>query len=198
MSAMAMEVTAGGKTLADLMGASEKALAAGLSAPVLREAAQSAAGREAAWGAMLARPGLAGKVAGSLCGVLQEDMVGLFAGAWAKYYELRKCAKETLSHAGQPATVVLAEHDFTYAFEPSVVVTVNGVQVAEIPFQVALTVSVEGLELELCDGFVRRVTAGTCAGKGTIRCKDAVVWERALGSRDLPGDLVLKKPLRLA
>jgi hypothetical protein len=187
-----------GSTLQSWMGATESALAEQLSPKLLKKAAQTDRERAERWLTVLGQKGISDRVADKVCGLLQDDAVGVIAGAWSKYAELKSCARETLNDPGEPAVVGLGEHDFTYGFSPSVTVKLDGIQVAEIPFSIAVTCTVTGLRLELVDGCVRRVLVGSCEGKGTIRCADKVIWERKLMHVDLPGEMRLRKPIRLA
>jgi hypothetical protein len=190
--------TVDGSTLQSWMGATESSLAERLSPKLLKKAAQSDRERAKGWLTVLGHKRISDRVADKVCGLLQEDAVGVIAGAWSKYAELKRCARETLSDPGEPAVVGLAEHAFTYGFTPSVTVKLDGVKVAEIPFSIVVTCTVTGLQLELVDGCVRKVLVGSCEGKGTIRCANTVIWERPLVHVDLPGEMRLRKPIRLA
>jgi hypothetical protein len=190
--------TVDGSTLQSWMGATESSLAERLSLKLMKKAAQSDRERVKGWLTVLGQKRISDCVADKVCGLLQEDAVGVIAGAWSKYAELKRCARETLSDPGEPAVVGLAEHAFTYGFAPTVTVKLDGVKVAEIPFSIVVTCTVTGLQLELVDGCVRKVLVGSCEGKGTIRCADTVIWERPLMHVDLPGEMRLRKPIRLA
>jgi hypothetical protein len=200
MSDMAIDGAkeAGGSTLQSWMGATEAALTERLSPKLLKKAAQSDREHVKGWLAVAGQKGLSGCVADKVCGLLREEAVGVVAGVWSKYAELKRCAQETLNDPGEPAVVGLAEHAFSYGFALSVTVKLDGVRVAEIPFSIAVTCTVTSLKLELVDGCVRRVLVGSCEGKGTIRCADTVIWERPLMHVDLPGEMRLRKPVRLA
>jgi hypothetical protein len=110
--------------------------------------------------------------------------------------ELKRCAKETRED-GSAMDVELAEHDFTYEMEPCVDVLLNGVKVAHIPFKVAVTCTVSGLELFLKQGCVYQVRSGKLDCKAEIRCGESVVWSRELAGVNLPGELHLSKPIAL-
>ncbi len=141
-------------------------------------------------------PHLSVGVAEHVCDFLKENLVGVFAGAWAKYSELKRCAKETRED-GSTMDVALADHDFTYEMEPYVDVLLNGVKVADIPFKVAVTFTVSGLELFLKKGCVYQVRSGKLDCKAEIRCAQSVVWNRELAGVNLPGELHLSKPITL-
>jgi hypothetical protein len=190
--------TVNGSTLQAWMGATEAALAERLSPKLLKKAAQTDKDGEKGWLSVAAQKPLSGRVADQVCVLLQDDVVGVIAGAWSKYAELKRCAQETLNDPGEPSLVGLAEHSFSYGFTPSVTVNLNGVKVAEIPFSISVTCTVTGLKLELVDGCVRKVLTGDCEGKGTIECAGSVIWERSLMHVDLPGEMRLRKPIRLA
>lgn len=193
-----MMATVDGRTLQAWMGATESALADRLSPKLLKKAAESDSERVKGWITVAGQKGISSCVASKICELLQEDSVGVIAGAWSKYVELKKCAVQSLNEPGESATVGLAEHAFTYGFEPSVTVNLDGMKVAEIPFAVEVTCTVTGLKLEIVDGCVQKILTGSCEGSATIRCADSLIWERPLMHMDLPGEMKLRKPIRLA
>jgi hypothetical protein len=135
-------------------------------------------------------------VADHVCDFLQENLVGVFAGAWTKFAELKECARETRKDGGT-MDVSLADHDFTYEMQPHVDVLLNGAKVAEIPFKIELTCAVSGLDLFLKQGCVYQVRSGKCDCKADISCAETVVWTRKLAGVNLPGELRLSKPIPL-
>lgn len=192
-----IEVTIEGRTLEDFLGVTRKELAARLDSKTLVAAARDERKQFSRWMAQTKWQGLPASVADHVCGFLQENLVGVFAGAWSKFAELNRCAKETRKE-GTTSDISLASHDFTYEMKPHVDVLLDGVAVAEIPFTIGLTCEVSGLYLFLQHGCVYQIRSGKCNCKADIRCGETVVWKRNLADVDLPGVLHLSKPIPLS
>jgi hypothetical protein len=195
--ALSTDTTVDGRTLQDFLAVTREELAASMNSKTLVAAAKDDDRKFASWMTQTQWPQLSDQVAGHVCGFLKENLVGVFAGAWAKYSELKKCAKETRADPKSTMDVALADHDFTYEIAPDVDVMLNGVKVASIPFKIAVTCAVSGLELGLKQGCVYQVRSGKCDCNAEIRCAEKTVWTRALAGVNLPGELNLTKPIVL-
>ena len=158
---LSADATVDGRTLREFLAVTRQELAASMDSKMLIAAARDEGKQFTTWMAQTQWPHLADGVAEHVCDFLKESLVGVFAGAWAKYSELKKCAKETRED-GTTMDVALADHDFTYEMEPWVDVLLNGVKVAHIPFKLAVTCEVSGLELFLKQGCVYQVRSGKC------------------------------------
>ncbi len=132
-----------------------------------------------------------------LAGFLQDDAVDIFAGAWGKCYELKKCLEESRVNPRETAAVGLTDHDFTYELSPSVDILVDGVKLGSIPFQVTLSCQVSALELQVRNGAVAGIRTGSADGTAEIACARNSIWQRDLAHIDLPGKLRFKNPIRI-
>lgn len=191
-----VDATIDGQTLEAFLGVKRKELEASMDNKMLLAAARDEGKRFSTWLAKTKWQYLPAGVADHVCAFLQEDMVGVFAGAWTKFTELKKCARET-RRDGSTMDVSLADHNFTYEMQPHVDVLLNGVKVAEIPFKIDVTCVVSGLDLFLKQGCVYQVRSGKCDCKADILCAEKVVWTRKLAAVNLPGKLHLSKPIPL-
>lgn len=195
---LAAAVMVDGRTLRELLSVTQAELAAHLDSDALVAAARDHENKFASWMASTHWPQLSGQVADHLLGFLEENVVGIFAGAWSKYAELRKAARETLDDTASTVNVALADHDFTWSIKPEIDVLLNGAKVASIPFTIELACAVSALELSLRNGAVNRVSSGKCSCKAQIRCADsAPIWERPLAGVDLPGEIHLTHPVAI-
>lgn len=185
-----------GQTLEEFLGVTRKELEASLDNKMLVAAARYDRKQFSRWITETKWQGLPQGVADHVCGFLQANLVGVFAGAWAKFSELKKAAGETCNE-GITIDVSLASHDFTYEIEPQVDVLLDGVKVAEIPFKIELICEVNGLDLFLKQGCVYQVRSGKCDCTAEIHCAEKLVWTRKLPSVNLPGELHLSKPIPL-
>jgi hypothetical protein len=187
-----------GRSLRELLSVTREELAACLKSDNLVAAARDNEKKFAGWMASTQWPQLNGQVADHLLGFLEENVVTIFAGAWSKYVELRKVARETLDDTKSTAAVELAEHDFSWSINPEIDVLLNGAKVASIPFTIELACVVSALELSLYRGAINRVSSGRCSCKAQISCADfPPVWERSLAGVDLPGELRLTHPITI-
>lgn len=192
-----LDTTIAGQTLQGFLGVTHRELADSLDSKTLAAAARDEGKQFGRWMAETKRQGLSEGVADHVCGFLQENLVEVFALAWAKVAELKRCARETREE-GTTIDVSLTSHDFTYEIEPHVDVLLNRVKVAEIPFKIDLTCEVNGLDLFLKQGCVCQVRSGKCDCKAEIYCAETLVWTRTLTSVNLPGELRLSKPIPLS
>jgi hypothetical protein len=196
MSTLA-EAIMNGHTLRGMLALTREELAAGMSSKTLMSVASDGDKKLAAWMARSESPHLSEQVAEHVCDALELNFVSVFSSAWAKYSELKKCAKETRDDARSTMDVALADHEFTYEMESAVDVLLDGVNVASIPFKFAAVCTVSGLELFLKKGCVYQVRSGKLDLKAEIRCAENVVWTRALAAVTLPGALQLDEPIAL-
>jgi hypothetical protein len=79
----------------DFLGVTRKELAASMDSKMLLTAARREGKQFSSWMAQTKWRHLPEGVADHLCDVLQENLVGVFAGAWTKFASLKKCARET-------------------------------------------------------------------------------------------------------
>ena len=191
-----LDITIKGQTLQDFLGVTRKELEASLDTKTIVAAARDKKKQFSHWMTATKWQGLSSGVADHVCRFLHSDLVAVFAGAWSKFAELKKCARETRKD-GTTMDISLASHDFTFEIEPHVDVLLDGVNVAEIPFKIELTCDVNGLDLFLKEGCVYEVRSGSCDCKAQIYCAEKLVWSRNLTSMNLPGELQLARPIDL-
>jgi hypothetical protein len=127
---------------------------------------------------------------------LQDDAVGIFAGAWNLCAELKQCAQETREHPGQ-ASVTLTGHEFSYKMSPRVEVRVDSVELGSFDFELEVSCKVSALELQLEKGCVTGLRAGTCDGAPSLALAGQTIWQRDLVHVNLPGALRLARPVPL-
>jgi hypothetical protein len=198
MMPISADVIEDGRTVQELFAVTRTELAAKISSKMLVAAAQDDTKQFTSWVKKTRWPQLPDQIAGELCSYLQENVVSIFAGAWAKYAELKRSARETCEHPETTETVALGQHDFSYEITPQIDVLLDRVKVATIPFQLGITFALSGLELVLKKGAVCEVMSGTCDCKAEIRCAGSPIWERTLRKVNLPGELELTRPIVLA
>jgi hypothetical protein len=191
------DVTVDGRSLQDLFLVTGEDLKTRISDKMLMDAARDEDRKLAQWVAVAKPANFCDQVADQVSNSLQENLAGVFASAWAKYSELKECARETQKDPKSTMGVSLADHEFTWETDCGVDVQLDGVKVATIPFTFAVACAVSGLELMLRAGAVYQVASGKADCRAEIKCAGTVVYTRALGGVSLPGELHLAKPIAL-
>ena len=196
MTTVAPTATVDGQTLADFLSISTRQLASELDKDTL--AAQTIGDEGLSqWLIHTQWSSLSEHAATSACALLKENVVDIFAGAWCKFSELTKCARETLEHPESSSHITLADHEFSYEIEPKLKVLLNGKQAGEIPFKVCVTFTVKGIILELAAGCVSKVESGKLEWAAAMHCGTKQIWSHELHALDLPGQLKLKHPISI-
>ena len=176
------ETTIDRRTLQQFLAVTREELSARMDSETLIASARDNKKKFATWMSSSHWPHLSGEVAEHVCGFLQDNVVGIFAGTWSRFAELRKCARETLESPGGTMNLHLADHKFSYAMEPSIDVRLNGAHVATIPFTIELAFAASGLELHLRRGSIDAVRSGKCNCDAHILLAGHSVWAHLLES----------------
>lgn len=184
-------------TLQEILDVRPAQIRAGLSDEQLM---QAAAGGQADFRAWLKVGGpltLSDQMAEHVCGLFDIEVAEIFAGAWRTYEEIKRCARETRNDISRICEIALTEHDFVCEMKADVEVLVNGKKLTSIPFTISTTWNVQSLTLCLKRCGVYKVRSGTCDCTAEIKCADAAVWQRAVASISLPGELKFETPLMI-
>ena len=192
-----LEVLVQDQSLQSFLGLTRDKLAEGLKPDVLLAAADADSRKFGAWLKTANVGSVRAQIADHVCDALKGSIVDVFAGAWAKYSELKKCANETRDDPKSTASVTLAEHEFSYDLEFNVDVLVNNVRLVAVRFQLSLACTVDGITLLLKNGCVEEISGGTAACKAAIRCGSSQVWSRQIAESQLPGNMHLDNPIAL-
>ena len=108
MATPVMDLAVEGRTLTSLLELTREDLAAGLNSDALVAAGKDQKAAMDAWMQRADAKTLRLQIADHVCDALKVSLVNVFAGAWAKYYELRKCARETRDDPASTTAVALA------------------------------------------------------------------------------------------
>lgn len=133
--------------------------------------------------------GLSRAVSRALQEALQVNIADVLVAGWNTYQSLLEYADPEKHPPKEIASVTLWEHTITSSHEPRVDVLVNGAKVATITFGVDLELQFESATLTIQGGKIMEVKAGTCVGKGVLKCEGEVLIERASAEIRLPGRL---------
>ena len=123
--------------------------------------------------------------------LLDISGVDILVGAWNKARELRKYRDEAKYPPGDVVLVPLTKHKIESKHRPYLELVVNGQPIGKLQFEIDLALTLEGAELTIQGGRIKRIQTGNSLGSGSVKCEGAVLHsvERKLGA--LPGVIEL-------
>lgn len=117
----------------------------------------------------------------------------LMITAWKKTDEIRQALDESRESPQETSSIDLTEHTITVELHPKVEIRMKGVLVKTLEFVVKLSLTLNGVSLEVRNGTIIEVRAGSCTGSGTIEYGDLVIAKKELEPIQLPGVLHLQE-----
>ena len=142
---------------------------------------------------------IGGKATQALDDTLELNVFGVFARAWCKGIEIRRAAKESLTHPGMPFTLLLGKHKANTSLLPAVDITILPFGTRRIPFELELAAEFESVELTLLDGAIASIGAGTCRVVAQLKCAGEPMHPAKSSQKVRLGTpLALKPPLVVA
>lgn len=130
-------------------------------------------------------------VKGQLDRLLEIRFVDILLGAWTKYDALREYCDPDLHAPEETHLVPLVEHSVTSTHQPAVEIEIGELFREKIPFEIALTLNLSGMLLQVRGGKILKVYTGRCQGSGSVKCSGIVVFEKETSSIQLPGVMEL-------
>ena len=85
----------------------------------------------------------------------------------------------------------LTKHKVNSKHEPYVELFVNGQPCGRLRFQIEVGLTLEGAELTIKAGRIKRIRTGQTLGTGTIKCEGAVLGKAERKLLPLPGEIDL-------
>lgn len=123
--------------------------------------------------------------------LLDIDVVGLLVSGWNKSRELRKYRDEAAYPPDEVVVVALAKHKLDSQHKPHLELVVADRPVARLHFQIDLALNIDGAQLTIQGGRVKRIATGKTSGTGTIRCEGVIVGQKEQKLGSLPGQIDL-------
>jgi hypothetical protein len=133
--------------------------------------------------------GVSRAVSRALQQALEVNIADVLVAGWNTYQSLLEYADPAKHPPQEVASVTLWEHTITSSHEPQVELLVNGKKIATVTCGVDLELQFESATLTIQGGKILEVKAGTCVGKGVLKCEGAVLMERSSAEVSLPGRL---------
>jgi hypothetical protein len=123
--------------------------------------------------------------------LLDVDGTDVLIGAWNKARELRKY-RDTAKYPPEDVVIVpLAKHKIESKHRPYLEVSVDGHGMGRLHFDVDLALTLEGVELTIQGGRIRKIRTGRTVGTGTLKCEGAVLHSIEKRLASLPGTIDL-------
>jgi hypothetical protein len=119
--------------------------------------------------------------------LLDIDGVGVLAGAWNKTRELRKYRDQTKYPPEDVIVVSLTKHTIESKHRPYLEIVAEEQPIGRLDFEIDLSLMLEGAELTVQAGRVKRIKPGKSTGTGTIKCEGAVLYSVDKKLLTLPG-----------
>lgn len=153
----------------------------------VRQAVVSKAG-SGTWNAI--REGLGEEIGKMLKGM---SIVGILATAWSKSTEIQKYRDTAKYPPGKPVNVTLYNHDISSVQKPKLKAVlreaVTGFERSfEIPLEVALKLSLEGVVLEFNGGKLTSIRSAAGKGKLEIKIEGVSIYKTETRAFKLPGN----------
>ena len=126
-----------------------------------------------------------------LARVMDIDVIGLLVDGWNKSRELRKYRDETAYPPDEVVVVALSKHKLESQHKPHLELVVADRPVGRVSFQIDLALAIDGAQLTIQGGRIKRIATGKTSGTGTIRCEGVIVGQKEAKLGALPGQIDL-------
>jgi len=132
-----------------------------------------------------------GNLSQHLARVLDIDVIGLLVDGWNKSRELRKYRDEAAYPPDEVVVVALSKHKLESQHKPHLELVVADRPVGRVSFQIDLALAIDGAQLTIQGGRIKRIATGKTSGTGTIRCEGVIVGQKEQKLGSLPGSIDL-------
>lgn len=137
------------------------------------------------------------QLADELHKMLDVDLFKLFVGAWRQLHKIKQAVAKSV---GPPPTEQLADlprHQVAGKLKPRLVLSLAGLDFADIDFEIALSVSIQSAKLTIAGGALTVVRFGDVKGTIKLSCEGTEIHEYARELK-LLGDYRLASAVALA
>jgi hypothetical protein len=119
--------------------------------------------------------------------LLDIDGVAILVGAWNKARELRKYRDATKYPPDDVVVVPLAKHKIESKHQPYLELAVDGQAIGRLHFGIELALNLEGIELTIQGGRIKKIKTGRTLGAGIVKCEGAILYNVDRKLVSLPG-----------
>jgi hypothetical protein len=147
----------------------------------------------------LVPPGVKSSLAGAaerfIPGMLNLPLGDVLAGGWNKLRTIFKYRDGEKYPPNEVYLVSLADPAITSTHHPTVQVTLDNQPILQLEFDLVLALTFDTAVLRIQNKRITEIQAGTCKGKGTLKYKKAILFERATREFSLRGSIPLGEGL---
>lgn len=136
-------------------------------------------------------------VAARIPDLLRLDLGVVLVGGWKKIAELRGYTDAKKYGPEETIVVELTRHIITSVHKPTLDVIVNSVKVDTLPFELKLTVTLDGALLTIRAGRIHSVSPGACKGSFELKCEGFSILKQDPAAVRLPGEWTFKEPVQI-
>jgi len=130
-----------------------------------------------------------GALLGAIAALLDIPLQDVIVRAWNEGKLFEKYLDPEKYDPDEIISIVLKDHDVTSSHAPNIDVLFNGDKIYSIDFQLELTLTLEGVILQIQGGRIREIQAGRIKGEGTLKCENLILFTRETETMDLPGTI---------
>jgi len=109
--------------------------------------------------------------------LLDTKLKTILENAWDKYNEVQKYLDKEKYNTDEVFLIPLIEHTIVSEHHPKIEIRLSEIHLADIDFEVILTLFLSGIILKISEGKIQGVKAGKCKSKGTFSCEGVVLFE---------------------
>jgi hypothetical protein len=127
------------------------------------------------------------QVPGCITKLLDIDGVGILVGVWNKARELRKYRDPAKYPPEDVVVVPLTKHKVESKHRPYLELSVDGKAIGRLQFDIDLALTLEGVELTIQGGRIKKIKTGKALGVATLKCGGVVLHSIDRKLTSLPG-----------
>jgi len=148
-------------------------------------------------GGLLAHAAAVRAIAARIPDLLRLDLGVVLVGGWKKLAELRSYTDPKKYGPEETVVVEITRHIITSVHRPTLDVIVNSVRVDTLPFELKLTVTLDGALLTIRAGKIHSVSPGACKGSFELKCEGFSILKQDPAPLRLPGAWTFKEPVQI-
>ncbi|OGP75431.1 MAG: hypothetical protein A2Y80_01075 [Deltaproteobacteria bacterium RBG_13_58_19] len=130
--------------------------------------------------------------------LLDIDLADIFVRSWNKYRILKDYADPDQHSPDETILVPLGEHTIKSEQHPHIDIFLNETRLTTVDFQISLSLVLKGIILKLQGGRITEILAGSCQGKGSIKCENQVLFEGETKPVLFPGSIKLGEGIAIS
>jgi len=136
-----------------------------------------------------AMPRLAGAFESAFDEMFDVDLSGLIESSWRKLKSLDEAFKASAADPLAVSIVPLLDHTIASTPAPRIELLNGPKALAQLAFDIALTLELKGVALEIRGGRVHGLKSGDCLGQGALSFAGQTLLQRQTPAFPLPGRL---------